>query len=136
MAVAYLSGGGGQFSMEYSPESIKISNSLEVIAAPVWGQQIKAQEFGNVTGRKCSVSGVEVNKYRNGCGSIDGIIAGVEALMDLQGNGPSTVVFIYGGARFGPAVITQISIDKYLWNKGGGLSHAKVSFELMEIPEN
>lgn len=138
---AYLTGGAGQFQMEIGPESVKIGRTCELIAAPVWGQQIKAQEFGNMTGRTLQVSNVEVHRYFNSCGSIEGVINGVERLMNLGGGGvsggkaPNLVTFLYSGSRFGPAVLTNLVIEKYLW-RNGQLTNAKVSFELLEVPDN
>lgn len=137
MAVAYLTGNAGQFVLEIGPESVKTSRQLELIAAPVWGQQIKAQEFGNVTGRSLSVTNVEVNRYKSGCGAINSVIQGVERLMRLQGrNGtPSVLSFLYGGRRFGPAALVSLQIEEYLWRRGV-LTNARVSFELLELPRN
>ena len=134
--VAFLMTDNGTFVMKYSPESVSKENSTELSDAPVWGQRVKSLEWLNVKGRTLSVSNVQVDKYRENCGSIQSIIEAVEKLMDPKGNKPPVATFLYGNQRFGPAVLLSWNVEEYLWTKERQLSHAKVSFMLRELPED
>jgi hypothetical protein len=127
-----ISSDGVTFEFQYNPPTIKTSRSAKLAAADVGGTGVQRQQWVNSDGGTMTLSDLLLDGYNLGK-SVAPAIEQLNQLLEASAADPADspdVTFVWGERTFGPAKLSDLSIDESLF-LAGKAAQASVSITLV-----